>query len=125
MLIPRFPTVATALAAAYACAPDAAPAYSFIGSIAIPAASTNPAGTFSGYDLSVFDATSQLYYLTDRSNNGIDVFSSATNSFVERIGAGLFAVPTASNDNAGPNGISITNFGTGKLLSSATVRATC
>ena len=61
-------------------------------------------------------STSQLYYLTDRSNNGIDVFSSKTDTFVERIGAGLFAGATPSNNNAGPNGITIANVGSGKLL---------
>lgn len=94
----------------------ASPTYSFLTTIPIPAAASNPAGTFVGYDLSVFDPTSQLYYLTDRSNNGIDVFSSQTNSYVERIGAGLFAGNTANNNNAGPNGITIANVGTGKLL---------
>jgi hypothetical protein len=117
MLIRDFPRVATAIASVCACASAlAAPAYSFVGTIAIPAASTNPTGTFSGYDLSVFDPTLQLFYLTDRSNNGIDVFSSKSNSFVERIGAGLFAGATASNDNAGPNGISISDVPAGKLL---------
>lgn len=101
---------------AFATSAFAAPAYRFAGTIAIPAAATNTAGTFVGYDLSVFDATSQLYYLTDRSNNGIDVFSSKTNSFIERIGSGLFAGATASNDNAGPNGITISNVAGGKLL---------
>lgn len=95
---------------------SAAPTYGFVGTIAIPVASTNTAGTFVGYDLSTFDATTQLYYLTDRSNNGIDVFSSLTNAFVERIGAGLFAGATPSNDNAGPNGISISNVAGGKSL---------
>lgn len=95
---------------------EAAQTYGFVGTIAIPAASSNTAGTFIGYDLSVFDATSQLYYLTDRSNNGIDVFSSKTNTFVERIGAGFFAGATASNDNAGPNGITIADVSGGKLL---------
>ena len=57
-----------------------------------------------------------MYYLTDRSNNGIDVFSAASNSYVTRLGAGLFAGATLSNDNAGPNGISLSNVGSGRLL---------
>ena len=93
----------------------ASPTYVYQQTIAIPGATA--AHPFTGYDLSVFDPTTQLYYLTDRSNNGIDVFSSATNMFVERIGAGLFAGPQGgNNDIAGPNGISLSNFGTGKLL---------
>jgi hypothetical protein len=102
---------------AFAAVPPAvaSPTYSYQQTIAIPGAtSTNP---FTGYDLATFDNSTQLYYLTDRSNNGIDVFSSATNSFVEQIGAGLFAGTQGGNNNiAGPNGISISNFGTGKLL---------
>ncbi|MGI9025018.1 MAG: PEP-CTERM sorting domain-containing protein [Burkholderiaceae bacterium] len=93
----------------------ASPTYVYQQTIAIPGATA--AHPFTGYDLSVFDPTTQLYYLTDRSNNGIDVFSSATNMFVERIGAGLFAGSQGgNNDIAGPNGISLSNFGTGKLL---------
>jgi hypothetical protein len=93
----------------------ASPTYVYQQTLAIPGAT--PTTPFSGYDLAVFDSSTQLYYLTDRSNNGIDVFSSATNSFVERIGAGLFAGPQGgNNDIAGPNGISITNFNGGKLL---------
>lgn len=95
----------------------ATPTYVFAGTIAIPAAASNKAGTFTGYDLSTFDATTQLYYLTDRSNNGIDVFSAKTNTFVERIGAGLFSgTQGGNNDIAGPNGIGISNVGAGKLL---------
>lgn len=118
MLRPKLSTVATALATMCATAAvHADPSYSFIGTIAIPAAISNPSGVFSGYDLSVFDPMSQLYYLTDRSNNGIDVFTSKTNTFVERIGAGLFSGATPSNDNAGPNGITIADLpGGGKLL---------
>ena len=90
----------------------ASPEYTYLTSIAVPGAAT-----FSGYDLSVFDPTDQLYYLTDRTNQGIDVFSAATNSYVERIGAGLF-VGTAAGDNdiAGPNGVYLSNTSTGKIL---------
>lgn len=95
---------------------QATPTYSLLTTIAIPAARSNTAGTFVGYDLSTFDATNQLYYLTDRSNNGVDVFSAKTNSYIERIGQGTFSGATASNDNAGPNGISITTIPTGRLL---------
>lgn len=95
---------------------EAAAAYAFEGVIAIPTTAANTTGTFVGYDLSTFDPTTQLFYLTDRSNNAIDVFSSKTNSFVERIGSGLFAGATPSNNNAGPNGITIADTAGGKLL---------
>lgn len=112
-----FPSAATAIAiACTATFANAAPTYRLTGTIAIPVAASNTAGTFVGYDLSTFDLSSQLYYLTDRSNNGIDVFSSKTNSFVERLGAGLFAGATPSNDNAGPNGVTIADVAGGKLL---------
>ena len=39
----------------------ATPNYVFAGTIAIPAAASNKAGTFTGYDLATFDATTQLY----------------------------------------------------------------
>ena len=90
---------------------QAAPIYQFTGTIPFPFA-TN----FTGYDLSTFDPATQLYYLTDRTNNGIDIFSAKTNSYVGQIGAGLFAGATPSNDNAGPNGITIFNTMTGKEL---------
>ena len=97
----------------------AAPEYVLQTTIALPAAASNTAGTFTGYDLATFDPTTQLYYLTDRSNNGIDVLSAKTNSFVERIGAGLFSGNSSSTDTAGPNGISINDVPGGKLLVSS------
>ena len=101
-----------ALLIAGAPAARAAPAYAYQQTIAIPGVAS-----FSGYDLSAFDPANQLYYLTDRSNNGIDVFSAATNSYVKQIGTGLFAGSQGgNNDIAGPNGISLSNTGSGKLL---------
>ena len=95
---------------------SAVPTYALTDTIAVPASASNTAGTFTGYDLSTFDPTSQLYYLTDRSNNAVDVFSAKTNTFVERIGSGLFSGNTPSLDNAGPNGIAIADVAGGKLL---------
>lgn len=94
----------------------ASPSYTLATTISIPAAASNTAGTFTGYDFATFDAASQLYYLTDRSNNGIDVFSSKTNSYVERIGAGSFAGVSSGTSTAGPNGIAIADVTGGKLL---------
>ena len=102
----------------------AVPTYQFAGTIPIPVSSFNTTGTFIGYDLSTFDATNQLYYLTDRSNNGIDVFSSATNSFVERLGTGLFTGNLSPASGAGPNGISISTLNDGSRLLPATAPAT-
>lgn len=94
----------------------AVPTYQFAGTIPIPLSSYNTTGTFIGYDLSTFDATNQLYYLTDRSNNGIDVFSAATNSYVERLGTGLFTGNLSPASGAGPNGISISTLNDGSRL---------
>ena len=111
------------LAAAAGASPAAAtPNYLFQGTIDITPSASNTAGTFTGYDLATFDSTTQLYYLTDRSNNGIDVLSAKTNTFVERIGGGLFTgngtgVPAVLAANVtGPNGIGISDVPGGKLL---------
>lgn len=89
----------------------ATPTYAYLQTLQIPG------GVFSGYDLATVDPTTETYYLTDRSNNGIDVYSTATNMYVERIGAGLFAgTKGGNNDIAGPNGISVTTVGAGRLL---------
>lgn len=93
----------------------AAPNYLYLQTIQIPG--TSSTNKFTGYDLATFDTSNQLYYLTDRSNNGIDVFSAATNQTAGKIGAGLFAgAQGGNNDIAGPNGISLSNVGSGKVL---------
>lgn len=103
---------AVALSLAAAAPASASPIYAYQQTLAIPGVSS-----FSGYDLATIDPSTQLYYLTDRSNNGIDVFSTATNSYVERIGAGSFSGTQGGNNSiAGPNGVTISNVGTGKLL---------
>ena len=108
---------AAAVSALLAAAPvAAAPIYQFSGTINVPVTTYNKTNTFIGYDLSTFDATDQLYYLTDRSNNGIDVFSAKTNSFVTQIGSGLFTGNVSPAGGAGPNGISITTLGNGDRL---------
>ena len=94
----------------------AVPTYQFSGTIPIPVTGSNTTGNFVGYDLSTFDASNQLYYLTDRSNNGIDVFSAKTNNFVTQLGAGDFTGNTNPAGVAGPNGISITTLGDGSRL---------
>ncbi len=114
-IVRRAAIAALAIAAMADGTANATPTYVYSQTLAIPGATaTTP---FTGYDLSVFDASSQLYYLTDRSNNGIDVYSSATNRFVEQIGSGLFAgAQGGNNDIAGPNGVAISNVPGGKLL---------
>lgn len=93
---------------------DASPLYAYSQTIAMPGATAT--APFNGYDFATFDTSNQLYYLTDRTNQSLDVFSAASNAFVERIGAGLFAGNSTSTSTAGPNGIALANVGTGKLL---------
>ena len=89
--------------------------YGFATTIPVNAGSSR----FTGYDLSVVDPTTQLYYLTDRSAGAIDVISTRTNTLVERIGQGMGLFGgTAGGNNAiaGPNGISIDTLGDGSKL---------
>lgn len=93
------------VACAFAAPALASPTYAFQQTIAGPGGKS-----ISGYDLSVFDPSNQLFYFTDRTNNGIDVYSAATNSYVTQIGQGLFAGSRGgNNDIAGPNGLYLSN----------------
>jgi hypothetical protein len=93
------------------------PFYELDALIPVPATSANlaPGGAFTTYDISYFDANTQLYYLGDRSNAVVDVFSAATNSFVTQIGLGSFSgiqpppPAPANNDISGPNGVLVVN----------------
>ena len=94
----------------------AAPQYQLSATIPVPVTSYNAAGTFTGYDTSAFDPATQLDYLTDRSNNGVDVFSAKTNSFVAQIGSGDFSGTVGGTDSGGPNGLSINTLADGSKL---------
>ena len=87
--------------------------YKFLTTIAVPQSlDNNVGGAFQAYDTSYFDPLSQLDYVSDRSNASIDVFSSATNSYVGRIGGAghLFAGQTATTVTSGPNGVVALNI---------------
>jgi hypothetical protein len=86
--------------------------------IPVPPSADNkaPGGVFTTYDISFFDANTQMYYLGDRSNAAVDIFSAATNSFVGRVGGsgGLFSgiqpsIAMPNNDISGPNGVLVVN----------------
>ena len=105
-------TVACAIAASPAWA---TPTYALLTTIPLNVGTAS----FTGYDLSVVDPSTQLYYLTDRSANAIDVISTKTDTIIERIGqgSGLFGGTAGGNNNiAGPNGISITTLSDGTKL---------
>ncbi len=93
----------------------ASPFYAYTQTLDIPNATA--ANKFTGYDFATFDTSNQLYYLTDRTNKSIDIYSAASNTLVKQIGTGLFAgTQGGNNDIAGPNGIALANVSTGKLL---------
>ena len=83
--------------------------YARLGTIAIPG---KPLLT---YDISFVDPVLHLYYFSDRSNAGVDVFDTRSNRFLGRItgnaAAGQFAGQQASNNFSGPNGVSPAEFG--------------
>src|SRR5258706_9790993 len=105
------------------CSPaTAAPIYELETLIPVPASADNTVGgKFTTYDIAFFDGTTQNFYLADRSNAAVDIFSAATNSFIGRVGGsgGLFAgiqppqnvpnPPPANNDISGPNGVLVVN----------------
>lgn len=91
----------------------ATPQYSRIALISVPAsADNNVGGAFQTYDISFFDPLTRLDYVADRSNASIDIFSSATNSYVGRIGGSgqLFSGQQASNATSGPDGVVVINL---------------
>ena len=110
--------VATALAALGLGQASASPVYSLSALLPVPASpDNNVGGLFTIYDNGFFDGTTQNYYLADRSNASVDIYSAATNSFVGRIGgtgqafSGIQPAPPlpANNNISGPNGIIVIN----------------
>src|SRR6266851_4007130 len=100
----------------------AGPTYVLFTTIPVPPSpDNNVAGAkFTAYDISFFDANTQLDYLADRSNASIDIFSAKTNTFVGRIGGtgnlfvGIQPPPPsgqpAVNDISGPDGVVVVNL---------------
>jgi hypothetical protein len=62
-----------------------------------------PGAPLKQYDISWVDPTRHHYYLSDRSNAGVDIYDTRTNEFVGRVTG--FAGFTGSNDTSGPNGL--------------------
>jgi hypothetical protein len=75
----------------------------------IPIPPALPGGKLEFFDISFVDASTQQYVLADRSNAGVDIIDSKTNTFVHRIGgfAGQKFNANGSADNAhsGPDGV--------------------
>jgi hypothetical protein len=88
----------------------AAPIYSLLTTIAVPADAANSVGgQFTSFDISWFDGNTQLDYVADRSNAAVDVFSAASNAFVTRIGTFVGIQP--GSGTSGPNGVVTASFG--------------
>ena len=97
--------VCTAVSAAAQCTGPGAPATTqtkCLTAIAIPG---NPIRSF---DISWVDPDRGLYFLSDRSNSGVDIISTATNKFIGRAGGfvGIVLAGGAVNNNlSGPDGV--------------------
>jgi DNA-binding beta-propeller fold protein YncE len=89
--------IAFVAAAGGALADETSAAYHQIGLITVPGNALN------SFDISWVDQASHTYYLSDRSNNGVDLFDTRTNAFVARVTG--FVGPSTATDTAGPNGI--------------------
>lgn len=83
----------------------AGPSYSLLTTIAVPPdeSNPNPGGIFNAFDISFFDPATQLDYVADRSNAGIDVFSAKTDTYVTRIPGFVGQKPL--NSLSGPDGV--------------------
>jgi len=71
-----------------------------------------------GFDISWVDASTQKYYLTDRTNNAIDLVDAATDTFIGFIGKGQYTGtrpcpghPKDLRHCAGPNGVLTDDLG--------------
>lgn len=62
-----------------------------------------PGNPLKSFDISWVDRSSQIYYLADRTNKGVDAFSAVDNKFIKRYGG--FVGAKSSNDFSGPNGV--------------------
>ena len=82
--------------------------YSLLQNISLPGVPTTSGASFS-FDISFVDATAHRYYLADRTNSGVDVVNTKTNTYLGTIkgftGAPLGAGGVVDNNLAGPNGV--------------------
>ena len=61
-------------------------------------------GSFS-YDIGWVDAETHRYYLADRTNKGIDLIDTTSNTYLSTLAQGKFEGFTGSPDTSGPDGI--------------------
>jgi DNA-binding beta-propeller fold protein YncE len=67
-----------------------------------------PGESLKSFDIGQVDAATSRYFLADRSNSGVDIFDTKTNTHVGRAGKFVGLVmkgSKADNDHSGPNGV--------------------
>ena len=78
-------------------------AYSRLTVISLPNVPP-PTGSFS-YDIGWVDSSAHRYYVADRTNKGIDVVDTASNTYLTTLAAGKFQGFTGNPDTSGPDGV--------------------
>jgi len=63
-----------------------------------------PGNPLAAYDISWVDQATQMYYLADRSNAGVDIINARNNTFVGLV-PGFVGADPRGNDFSGPNGV--------------------
>jgi hypothetical protein len=66
---------------------------------------TIPGNPLKSFDISWVNPLRAEYYLADRSNKGIDVIDTGTNTFKGRVGGGTFVGLVGGNNTSGPDGV--------------------
>jgi hypothetical protein len=64
-------------------------------------------GKITSFDISYVDTALNWYILGDRTNKGVQVINTNTNTLVMTAGQGLFTGATGNNDTSGPDGVMI------------------
>jgi hypothetical protein len=90
--------------------------YQLLTTMAVPTSSVNvqPGGAFTSFDIGFFDTATQLYFIADRSNASVDIFSGLTNSFVGR--APGFTGQAATTSRSGADGVVVVDNGSTHTL---------
>ncbi len=103
------------IAATAMVSPAAAVPISLLGTIAIPADSSNtqPGGAFNAFDISFFNPATGTDYVADRLNAAVDVFGGL--SFLGRT-PNIFAGQQAMTSMSGPDGVLVVNNGSSHTL---------
>ena len=84
--------------------------YSLLTTIAVPPSAVNSqGGKLTSFDISYVDPVTGNYYVADRSNASVDIFSGTTNTFLGR--AGGFTGQQATTSISGPDGVVVVDTG--------------